>query len=75
MSVRELVVMAPLVVLIFWMGIFPDHFLRYSKNSIEHLVANKDAYQLVIHQPGASTLVPQIAEQKPVSAPSLVEVK
>ena len=28
MNLREFVVMAPLVVLIFWMGIFPNHFFR-----------------------------------------------
>ncbi len=45
-GVREIAVMAPLVLLIFWMGLLPDHFLKYSKASIEHLVETKDAYQL-----------------------------
>jgi hypothetical protein len=40
--------MAPLIVLIFWMGIFPNHFLDYSKASIDHLVRSKDRYQLTI---------------------------
>lgn len=43
---REIAVMAPLIVLIFWMGLLPNHFLKYSKVSIEHLVETKDAYQL-----------------------------
>lgn len=51
LSVREICVMAPLIVLIFWMGLFPNHFLRYSKSSIDHLVETKDAYQLSIYQP------------------------
>jgi NADH-quinone oxidoreductase subunit M len=46
LSFREVAVMAPLVVLIFWMGLLPDNFLKYSKASIEHLVETKDAYQL-----------------------------
>ncbi|MFT2604480.1 hypothetical protein ACMWQW_32000, partial [Escherichia coli] len=46
LSFRELAVMAPLLILIFWMGLFPNQFLRYSKSSIEHFVENKDAYQL-----------------------------
>lgn len=50
LGIREMVVLAPLVVLIFWMGIFPNHFLKYSKASIEHLVQTKDAYQLSIYQ-------------------------
>jgi NADH-quinone oxidoreductase subunit M len=45
---REIAVMAPLIVLIFWMGIFPNHFLDYSKASIDHLVRSKDRYQLTI---------------------------
>ncbi|MES2854426.1 MAG: NADH-quinone oxidoreductase subunit M [Bdellovibrionota bacterium] len=46
LSLREIIVMAPLVVLIFWMGLFPNHILDYSKTSIEHFVNNKDSYQL-----------------------------
>lgn len=59
-NLREIVVMAPLVILIFWMGLLPDHFLRYSKASIEHLVENKDAYQLGIkgvEEPAAAKVV------------------
>jgi NADH-quinone oxidoreductase subunit M len=48
MSLREIAVMTPLVILIFWMGLFPNHFLDWSKTSIDHLVRNKDNYQLAI---------------------------
>ena len=51
LSLREMVVMAPLIVLIFWMGLLPNQFLQYSKVSVEHLVSTKDAYQLSIHTP------------------------
>jgi NADH-quinone oxidoreductase subunit M len=57
LSVREMFVMAPLIFLIFWMGLFPDTMLKYSKASIEHLVETKDAYQLSIHQ--LSPVAPQ----------------
>jgi NADH-quinone oxidoreductase subunit M len=45
---RELTVMAPLIVLVFWMGLFPGHFLSYSKTSIEHLITNKSKYELTV---------------------------
>lgn len=48
LSVRELVVLVPMVVMIFWMGLFPNHFLKYSEASIDHLVKNRMNYQLVI---------------------------
>lgn len=56
LNARELVVMAPLIVMIFWMGLFPNHFLDWSKTSVDHLVRNKDNYQLAISP--ASALSP-----------------
>lgn len=50
MSWRELIVMAPLVVMIFWMGLFPNQFLNYSKASLDHLLQNKTNYSLAIKQ-------------------------
>jgi NADH-quinone oxidoreductase subunit M len=47
---RELVVLTPLVILIFWMGVFPTDFLRWSKASIEHLVQDRTHYQLEVEQ-------------------------
>ena len=49
LSLREIAVMAPLVILIFWMGLFPNHFMNYSKASVEYLVKNKMNYTLVIN--------------------------
>lgn len=46
LSLREILVMVPLVIMIFWMGLFPNHFLDWSKESVEHLVKNKDNYQI-----------------------------
>ncbi|MCC7404707.1 MAG: NADH-quinone oxidoreductase subunit M [Bdellovibrionales bacterium] len=45
---REILVMAPLVVLVFWMGLFPNQFLRWSKASIDHLVENRLTYELPV---------------------------
>ena len=50
MNWRELVVMAPLVVMIFWMGLFPNQFLNFSKASLDHLLQNKTNYSLAIKQ-------------------------
>lgn len=47
-NMRELGLMVPLILLIFWMGIFPNHFLDWSKASIDHLVNNKTNYELTI---------------------------
>lgn len=47
---REFAVMSPLIILIFWMGLFPNHFLNWSEKSIEHLVNNKSSYQLQVLQ-------------------------
>lgn len=52
LSARELVVLAPLIVLIFWMGLFPNHFMDYSKASVDYLVKNKMNYTLVLNSEG-----------------------
>ncbi len=46
LNFRELVVLAPLVFLIFWMGLLPNHFMDYSKASVDHLIKNKMNYSL-----------------------------
>ncbi len=48
LSVREYFVLVPLVVLIFWMGVFPKQFLGFSKTSIDHLVAHRSDYILMV---------------------------
>ncbi|MBY0553293.1 NADH-quinone oxidoreductase subunit M [bacterium] len=44
LSAREIVVMAPLLLMIFWMGLFPNHFMDYSKVSVDYLIKNKMNY-------------------------------
>ena len=43
---REILVMVPLVILIFWMGLLPSQFLGWSKASLEHLVNDRTHYEL-----------------------------
>jgi NADH-quinone oxidoreductase subunit M len=62
LSVREIVVMVPLVLMVFWMGLFPNHFLDYSKSSIDFLVNNKNNYHLSISGSQPATEVVQAAE-------------
>lgn len=45
---REIAVLVPLVLMVFWMGLFPNHFLSKSKASIQHLVQNKNSYYLSV---------------------------
>lgn len=47
---REILVLAPLIVLIFWMGIFPSDFLNWSKASLDHLIQNRTHYQLSVEE-------------------------
>lgn len=63
LSLREWVVMAPLILLIFWMGIFPNHFLDYSKASLEHLIKNKSNYELTVRDVNAASKT-AVAEAK-----------
>ncbi|MCB0370035.1 MAG: NADH-quinone oxidoreductase subunit M, partial [Bdellovibrionales bacterium] len=48
LSIREIAVLSPLVVLVFWMGLFPNQFLDLTKSSVDHLVKNRTKYYLQI---------------------------
>jgi len=48
LSLREICVLVPIVILIFWMGLFPNNFLDYSKESVEYLANNFESYELSI---------------------------
>lgn len=50
MNLREILTLAPLIVMVFWMGLFPNTFLSYSSASIAHLEANKDNYKIELSQ-------------------------
>ncbi|HMN67907.1 MAG TPA: NADH-quinone oxidoreductase subunit M [Bdellovibrionales bacterium] len=47
---REIAVLVPLVILVFWMGLFPSDFLNWSKASLEHLVENRTHYELNVEK-------------------------
>ncbi len=55
LNVREIAVMVPLIIMVFWMGLFPNHFLDFSKSSIDHLVKNQSNYNLTILNESASS--------------------
>jgi len=38
MDMREIITLLPMVVLIFWIGIYPDTFLGFMHKSVEHLI-------------------------------------
>ena len=63
MSRRELGLFIPLIILVFWMGIYPSTFLDLMSASVEELISN---YQLAMAT--AAEQVTQIAEM-PVTAP------
>jgi NADH-quinone oxidoreductase subunit M len=47
---REMVVLAPFVILIFWMGLFPNDFLNWSKASLTNLIDNRTHYELTVEE-------------------------
>ena len=46
LNCREIVTLVPLIILIFWMGLLPNQFLKYSEASIKYLLENKSNYEL-----------------------------
>jgi NADH-quinone oxidoreductase subunit M len=48
LSLREWIILTPLVILIFWMGLMPNHFLSFSKESLNYLNSNVSSYELKI---------------------------
>ena len=47
---REMLTLAPFIVLIFWMGLFPADFLKWSKASLDHLIQNRTHYSLSVEE-------------------------
>jgi NADH-quinone oxidoreductase subunit M len=43
LSPREKLIFAPLIFVVFWMGVFPGSFLNIMHVSVENLLANHDA--------------------------------
>jgi NADH-quinone oxidoreductase subunit M len=57
LSLREICVLVPLVILVFWMGIFPGDFLKISEPSVKHFVENHKNYQLSVLEQSSETQV------------------
>lgn len=48
LKTREVLTLLPIVVLIFWMGIYPKYFMQWTNPSVDFLIQNKNNYQLNI---------------------------
>jgi NADH-quinone oxidoreductase subunit M len=73
LSFREIAVMVPLVIMVFWMGLMPNQFLNVSKASVENLVNNRASYQLM--SPTASVVAPEASIPTPPSQPPELPVE
>lgn len=67
LNLREVAVLIPLVIMVFWMGLFPNQFLDWSKASVDHLIQNRSSYSLAIY--GAAVEPAQAAQPIPVATP------
>lgn len=62
MNLREILTLAPLVIMVFWMGLFPETFLTYAKKSLSHLSENKMEYRIKIG--GETKAFPEIGARR-----------
>ena len=62
-GLREIGVLTPLIILVFWMGLFPNHFLDWSKASVQHLVDSRYQYNLQVKQDGPTKITEIRAER------------
>lgn len=69
LNLREIAVLIPLVIMVFWMGLFPNQFLDWSKASVDHLIQNRSSYSLAIYGAPAEAAEPKKAEAVAPAAP------
>jgi NADH-quinone oxidoreductase subunit M len=55
LNLREKLLLAPLLVMIFWMGLFPNQFLNYSKASLEQMIDHRYDYELTVREKQAKS--------------------
>ena len=55
LNYREIFTLVPLVALIFWMGILPNHFIDWTKASLDKITENPYNYELTIYENERST--------------------
>ena len=53
LSPREIAVFAPLIIMVFWMGIYPSSFIEVMEVSVENLITN---YELALAEAGHATV-------------------
>ena len=78
LSFREICILIPLLFLVFWMGLFPNTFLNYSKASIDHLVNHPKTYFLSVQIDNNSeqaTLNEEIQEEADIEQETLSETE
>ncbi len=63
MGWREMLTIVPLIVLVFWMGLFPGFFLKYSNTSMDHLVQNQQEYRLNVFS-NSSKKTPTVGDRR-----------
>jgi len=61
LSFREIAVLVPLVIFVFWMGLFPNQFLNKTKASLDYFVENRTHYVLTVQS------VPAVEKLSPVA--------
>jgi NADH-quinone oxidoreductase subunit M len=65
-NTREIAVLAPIIILIFWMGLMPQHFLNWSQTSVDHLAQHRAEYQLtVMGEEPPAVVVPEVTTEVP----------
>jgi len=65
LSFREIAYLAPLVLLCFWIGLYPKPFFRILERSVEHVIAKVDpslAQDQVAGQPAPAAAAPAVGE-------------
>ncbi|RYZ25788.1 MAG: NADH-quinone oxidoreductase subunit M, partial [Sphingobacteriales bacterium] len=72
LNLREMVVLVPMVIMVFWMGLVPNQFLDWSKASIDHLITNRTTYNLTIY--GAPAETPKAAVETEAAPAATSEV-
>ena len=77
LNLREYAVLLPLVVLAFWIGIYPKPFFNYINNPVEKIVhqVNPGFYKSTGSQSAALPNAPRASESAPAPPAPVLEVK
>jgi NADH-quinone oxidoreductase subunit M len=63
LNFREIAIMIPLLILVFWMGLFPNQFLNKTKASIDYFVSNHSHYNLSLKLPLTSEAIKAVVQK------------